>query len=459
MTEARNLRNMVIAQTPLLGDENTPLHTAPGGGTGFEGATPRHQATFTPNPLATPRQNGGVGPGATPRSEYPGATPLRTPLRDNLSLNPNDAASMIGDTPRERRARANAATSSLKAAFENLPKPENNFELLVPEDEEEEKDTGALAVVEDAAERDARLKRQKEEEAKKAAARRSQAVQQGLPRPANVDVDGLLQSLSLVDSDDTELGPARRLIDVEFVKLLQHDAIAHPLPGTTLPGGTKSFYEMPEDEYVSEAKSMIHTELASSLGFPNASPSQVSEGLIATAKAEEVDESYLWDKEREKLVYDVKTLTWVDPSSLSLEERITGYEFLLQEDRDAMAKEAAKAVKPEKKLSIQLGGYEARFKVLAKRVTDAFDETQKGSIDLQSFIQLRTDEEAAGPRRVEALRLEVEKLQRREQSLQERYRELSLDKQESEARIAVLEDKLMAEAEALNDAALAEMEA
>ena len=40
--EARNLRNMVTAQTPLLGDENTPLHAGPGGGTGFEGATPRH---------------------------------------------------------------------------------------------------------------------------------------------------------------------------------------------------------------------------------------------------------------------------------------------------------------------------------------------------------------------------------------------------------------------------------
>jgi hypothetical protein len=42
MMEARNLHNMTIAQTPLLGDENTPIHVGPGGGTGFEGATPRH---------------------------------------------------------------------------------------------------------------------------------------------------------------------------------------------------------------------------------------------------------------------------------------------------------------------------------------------------------------------------------------------------------------------------------
>ena len=79
MAEARNLRNMTIAQTPLMGNENTPLHPADGG-TGFEGATPRHQVAFTPNPLAMPLHSGAVdGKLAV------GAMPLRTPIRDNLN--------------------------------------------------------------------------------------------------------------------------------------------------------------------------------------------------------------------------------------------------------------------------------------------------------------------------------------------------------------------------------------
>ena len=79
MAEARNLHNMTIAQTPRMGDENTPLHLADGG-TGFEGATPRHQVVFTPNPLATPLHSGAVdGKLAV------GAMPLRTPIRDNLN--------------------------------------------------------------------------------------------------------------------------------------------------------------------------------------------------------------------------------------------------------------------------------------------------------------------------------------------------------------------------------------
>lgn len=63
-----------MQQTPLLGDENTPLHVTDGG-TGFEGATPRHQVAFTPNPLATPTQRSGALASATPRSEAFGSTP------------------------------------------------------------------------------------------------------------------------------------------------------------------------------------------------------------------------------------------------------------------------------------------------------------------------------------------------------------------------------------------------
>lgn len=153
-----------MAQTPLLGDENTPLHTGLGGGTGFEGATPRHQVSFTPDPLATPLHSGTSDISATPRTDFNNATPLRTPMRDNLSINPVDGFSTIGNTPREQRLRDNSAKRALKAGFSSLPKPENNFELLVPEEDEDgENLAGTTTAEEDAAERDAKLQRQREE--------------------------------------------------------------------------------------------------------------------------------------------------------------------------------------------------------------------------------------------------------------------------------------------------------
>ena len=123
-----------------------------------------------------------------------------------------------------------------------------------------------------------------------------------------------------------------------------------------------------------------------------------------------------------------------------------------------MAKEAQKAAKLEKKLNVTLGGYQARSKGLAKRVVDGFDELQRGRIEYESFAHLLANEAAAGPVRVAALKEEVEKLESRERMLQGRYAELELERRAAEARIAGLEDRLMAEAEALNEAALAEAE-
>ncbi|KLO07578.1 Cc.Cdc5 protein [Schizopora paradoxa] len=458
MTEARNLRNMTVQQTPLLGDENTPLHQGPGGGTGFEGATPRHQVTFTPNPLLTPARQQALIDG-TPRSEsMAGATPLRTPLRDNLSLNPEDAVSRIGDTPRERRMRESAAARSLKSAFMSLPKPENNFELEMPEDDADE-ETISEEIEEDAAERDARIKRRQEEERRKELARRSQVVQRGLPRPARIDVGKLLEELSVIDDGEDDVAAANRLVTDEMVRLLQHDAISFPLPGTSIPGGTKSTYEHPDDDAVEQAKAAIDAELALSLGFPDARPDQIKEGLAAAADSERLDDSLLWSSMRDRLVYDVKSKRFVEPDSLTQETIVEGFDYLLQDDRETMAKEASRTAKSEKKLGVQLGGYEVRSKALSKRIVDAFDEIQKVTVDLACFSKLSIDERVVGPRRLETLKSEVTEMERREKSLQERYQELVNDKQETEARIAALEEKVMMEAEALNEEALAAMEA
>jgi pre-mRNA-splicing factor CDC5/CEF1 len=380
-------------------------------------------------------------------------------MRDNLSINPSNGYSMIGDTPREQRLRNDSAKRALKAGFMSLPKPENNFELLVPEDEQEDEEqaNGSVLSEEDAAERDARLKRNQEEEQRKGLARRSQAVQLGLPRPANIDLERLLQDLS-VGEEEQSASEAQQLVDAELAQLLQHDSVAYPVPGTSRPGGTISTYIMPADEDVADAKAQIHLELAASLGFPNANEVQIREGLATLSKLEEVDGTASWAHIRQQLAFDATSKTWIEPTKLSLTQRIAGYTAQLQDSRDLMTKEANKASKSEKKLGVTLGGYQVRSKALAKRITDSFEELQKTKVDLESFSRLRVNEAAAGPRRVSGLKEEVGKLERRERVLQERYAELDSERKESEARVAALEERVLAEAEALNEAALAEME-
>lgn len=457
--EARNLRNMTMAQTPLLGDENTPLHVGPGGGSGFESATPRHQVAFTPNPLATPMRPGSLDVSATPHTQSRGgvsATPLRTPLRDNLSINP-DEFSASNETPRDQQLRTNYAKRALKAGFMNLPKPENNFELLVPDEEEAEPEDKVMTV-EDAADRDAEMKRRQELEERKAFARRSQAVQRGLPRPANVDISRILDSLSLSNDGESALGNAQRLIDIELANLLHHDSIAYPLPGTTKSGSSHSTYVAPDDDSLEAAKVAIHAELAALVGFPSANSEQLREGLLQLSKTEDIPSDASWASLKSRLTYDSITNSWVEPASLSSEARVAGYTSLLNDTRDVMTKEANKAAKMEKKLGVTLGGYQQRAQAIAKRINTAFEEIQKNKLEFDSFSRLRANEEAVGPRRVASLREEVERLEHREKMLQMRYAELTAEKQESEARVALLEEKVMLEAEAYNEAQLAAME-
>lgn len=461
MSEARNLRNMTQAQTPLLGEQNTPLHGATDGGTGFAGATPRHSVAFTPNPLATPlRRSASVfDPSATPRSDTGSVSVSATPMRDSLSINEGEPYA-TGDTPREQRLRANAAKHALKLGFSSLPKPLNDFEVEMPEDEEEDadnEDSARVLSVEDAAERDARIKRRQEEEARKALARRSAVVQKGLPRPAVVDADELLRRLSATDGEEVE--EVQRLMDIEFVRLLEHDSIAYPLPGTIHPGSTQSSYEHPDDHHLAIARATIHAELAQSLGFPDANEEQIKEGINLIVREEDVRlDAFGWAKIRPGLAYDARSKTWVEPASLSREERIAGFSALLEEDREAMAAQSSKLGKTENKLGVTLGGYQARGKVLAKRLTDAFAELQKTKIDLECFSRLGVNESATGPRRVQALQEEVDRLEKREKLLQSRYRELDEDRREIGARLAAKEEMLMAEAEAVNEAALAALD-
>ena len=207
-----------------------------------------------------------------------------------------------------------------------------------------------------------------------------------------------------------------------------------------------------------QARTLVKEELAKALGFPDANAGQVSDGLTATAQSEGVNDSLLWPTLKENLVFDTHRKIWVDSEAISTEDNIAGCLSLLQGDRDQMAIEAKKSIKLEKKLGVQLGGYQARQKALSKRILDAYEFQYKQMLDLTSFEQLLMQESVTGPQRVQSLKDEVESLEKREKISQERYRELTLEQQDIKARIAQMEEDLMASVEGLNDEALLEAE-
>ena len=119
--EVRNLRNMTIAQTPLLGDENTPsirLMVV------LALKVLRPDIRLRSLPIPSQRHC------TVALLLAIGAMPLRTPMQDNLSINPETGMVTGGETPREQRLCTDSAKCALKAGFLNLLKPTNNLELL-----------------------------------------------------------------------------------------------------------------------------------------------------------------------------------------------------------------------------------------------------------------------------------------------------------------------------------------
>lgn len=433
------------------------------GRSGYEGATPRGSVAATPNPLATPLRSGASDVSATPMSASgrPGATPLRTPMRDSLMIN-EDGSSVYSETPREQRHRLSGLKSQLKAGFASLPAPANNFELVLPEDDVEnvdENDEVAQAMrIEDASEREARLKSIREEEERKALARRTQVVKRGLPRPVDFDAATYLAQLDLAgqeengaSDDDAARREVERLVTIEMVNLLEHDAIAYPVAGGKRAGGGVSSLPFIQDEDLAAARAAVHAEMAQAVGLPGASEALLRRTIALDATAFDS----VWRPRYEDLVYNAETRKMVPKSSLSKEQQIAGYKAQLDMNRERMARESAKTTKLEKKLAVVLGGYMARTKTLSAKLIEGHDDVARSRIELESFARLATNEEGAMIRRTESLRDEVDKLERKQRDGQARFRELMELKEQLLASIGEME---LEEAERINEAALAGME-
>jgi pre-mRNA-splicing factor CDC5/CEF1 len=356
--EARNLRALTQTQSSLLGGENTPLHES--AGTGFS-AVPHRDIMATPNPLATPLR----GPNGIPVPRV-GATPLRTP-RDTLSL--NDA---YGGMDEEKIAK-----QRLKMGLASLPKPKNDFELVLPDEEEEEEEEVELSK-EDAEERDRRIKAAEEAERIEQLNRRSQVLQRNLPRPKRVDPDVLYKEVK------NTTDPIQKLISEEMAKLIVYDASKHPL-STRPPPAPEDFIDISSSE-IQAARELIAKEL----------PTEEIPGF----------ESSLFEEDP-----DLESI----PASV-IEAKLT--------------KQAPIDNKLEKKLNLTLGGYANRQGVLSNKIKEVTGAIEQARIDLEIYRALQAAEQVVAPARVSSLLEEVEVLETRERDGQRRYRELSKIKNE-----------------------------
>lgn len=143
-----------------------------------------------------------------PGRGIPGATPMRTPIRDQLGLNDPTAAGggytaeEIVSLRAQKLAQAEMR-AQLRAGLSTLPAPENEYSVALPEQLPEDEEGEGLIMEEDAA--DIKARKAREAEAARLAAEKEKS-QVGFGR---VILDGLPQFLMACQADEVCLSCKR----------------------------------------------------------------------------------------------------------------------------------------------------------------------------------------------------------------------------------------------------------
>lgn len=433
LAEAQNLARMQNLQTPLLGGQQPVVNPAD-----FSGVTPRHLGVAaTPNPMAaaaTPSMKPG-GPSATPsvagtpllgRTGGPGATPSLQ-FRDQLGLNELDSMALTTSDPRAMRARQTLLKNELRAGLGQLPAPQNEYQIEVPDvpmDEAPEEPT----IEEDAA--DAKARRRREAEAQRVAEERkkSRALQRGLPRPA--DLEGL--PVTQPPAEYAKLGlrdKAEEEVARELVRLLQHDAAKYPAREPRDRRGRKQQQQAPKVAAAPAPpiKDYDESELkaAADLIRHEVHFLQHAYGHSATSADEYMD---TWAAAHKDLIFIPSQRKFGRAASATTAEKVDSLRHQLEAARAMMENEAKRAVKLEKKVSLVIAGLQQKNSERREEVDNDWNQVQAAEIELQCFQELHQRELRVAPERIEQLQQLLEGQKEREQQLQERFKMLTREK-------------------------------
>nr|CAG4651645.1 EOG090X02CC [Triops cancriformis] len=414
MQEALNIMHLTQVDTPLLGGANAPLVNSD-----FGGATPAKDVSSTPNtilatPFRTPKDSAGMAtPGAmslvsvTPRTEV--GTPM---LRDKLSINTEDG--LDANVTRSLKAK-------LRQGLSSLPAPRNDYEIVVPEDEEMAgvEEGEARIAVEDQADVDARLEADRKAKFEIEMKKRSQVIQRNLPRPQDVTISVSRQGAT--DGPTSSLQKAEELIKQEMIVMLHYDALRNPDEREGVKGVDSSTRQAYLETHPYEDVSLENLEQAKAL---LAAEMEVVKTGMGHGDLGLDSYCQVWDECLSQVLYLPSQNRYTRASLASKKDRLESVEQKLETNRGHMAREAKKATKLEKKLRTLTAGYQARAQGLAKQMTELWDQMETSQIEADTYAFLRTHEEHAIPSRLESLTEDVKRQMEREKELQQRFDQL-----------------------------------
>ncbi|GMF10570.1 unnamed protein product [Phytophthora lilii] len=398
MQETANLLAMRNSATPLLGGENVELYE----GTGYAGATPSRT------------------PSSAVANAVDDKTPMsvtRTPLRDELGINPEQLYGTEAENAKAEKARAKRLASSLRKGFDSLPAPQNEYEINVPEKEDGGDDGAASVQEEDAGEREAREKQQRELERERELKRRSTAVQKELPRPSKV-------KKMLIHSAVKEVAD-------EMYRMLEHDLVKFPVDDGKSKKSKKrkkssSSVSVPNlqqfsDDEMARARQMVQIE-ASLSGVNDIWKTQDAAAL--DEKWKEVQSRYLSKASEESDTGDVSF-----QFATSDEDKLRALQARFAELKETDQFLTKRAQKLDERARVVNGGFHRRSQQGLELLRGHMSELQNAVIEQACFENLASLETHALQSRMTRLANDVNSQQLIEVKLQKQYAALFQEQQ------------------------------
>jgi len=380
----------------------------------------------------------------------------------------------LRELAKEERRRAKRARKELEEALANLPAPQFEYELAVPEDvtmEEADEDerAGMVMTVKDKADEDAEELERLRKEAERLYEEQSSVMKRSdLPRPkGGANMLNRLQISVMVDAEKKDkeaqvLDAAEKLIHEEMATLINHDAHSHPiLPDKSDPvvagamsdkGGKKDkrnkkrkqqqlMEEIPEvsldyfpEESLESAKRMLDEELKGIIQEKRDFLSTTqgfyyeNDADVLNAAVEQTLQASCESASGVSFSMDKVASGWKQADKKSCDDTVTTLRAeyaALQGATKSLTKACAKL---EHKLHIQTGGYTTRSTSLIDSSLHSFAELQHSRIEQSVYTKLRAHETKGVVLRTERLQEEVERLEEAEMDKQRKYGELMHEK-------------------------------
>lgn len=385
MQEAANLAYSTRTSTPLLGGDNVVLQE----GTGYAGATPSR----TPSARSVVEK--------TPMSS------TRTPLRDELGINPEQD---MEASARAERAREKRKIAELKSGFGSLPAPQNEYEIAIPEKEDADRDSNAFGLEEDAGDREAWLQQQRELERERELKRRSNAVQKDLPRPTKI-------KQTLVHSSVDEV--AR-----EMYAIMEHDAAKYPIEEPQksskkkrkkTPAAAAAVPQLPQfsDEELAHARNMVQIE-ASLEGAQRNVWKATDQTTLASLWIDAQNKSL---RRAESAGSDRVEFEFASSS----EDRLRAIQAEFEELKEQEQLQSKRAAKLEERVALVNGGLHRRSEQAKASLRSLVSDLQNAIIERSCFESLSSLETQALQSRMSRLANDITTQQLTEVALQKRY--------------------------------------